>query len=1010
MPDIIVLDESKCIGCNKCIARCPVEGANVSYLKDGKNKVRIHPDRCIQCGQCIAVCTHGARDYVDDTEAFFADLARGEKIVVIAAPSVRHNFPNHKKLFGYLKSLGVAFVYDVSFGADITTWAYLKAIEEKQLTSIIAQPCPPIVSFIEKHKTELLDRLAPVHSPALCSAIYLSKYAGVTGKIAFLSPCLGKAQEFTETGGVVSYNVTFKKLGDYMERNFIRLDNQIEKDFDDLSCGIGLTFCRPGGLRENLEYHTKGQAWVRQIEGVDHVYRYLSEYGDRIQEGKSLPLCLDVLNCPHGCNLGTGTCKTAYIDDIDAQINSLKAAKLREKERVEEEKIVYSLFEEFDAQLKLGDFLRAYIDKRKLTEEEVFTEAQYEEVFARLHKLDEESRHIDCFSCGYGSCYRFATAVLKGNDHIGNCINYNRAETLLEQIEIEKNKALLEQQVEEISARELQLQLFIGEIEVSQTKAMKAQLAAERANAAKSDFLANMSHEIRTPMNGLLGMARLLMDTKLDAEQRSWAEIIYNSGAGLLEIINDILDFSKIEAGRMKLEFVTFNFCAALAEITDLLVLRAHEKGIELIVRIDPATPRTLIGDVLRIKQVILNLVGNSIKFTPQGHVFLDIRSRNVGASDTRLSISVSDTGIGIAAENLRHIFDKFSQAEESTTRRFGGTGLGLAISQKLIHMMESEIRVESEIGKGSNFHFDINLPRPPDEKSRVPRIDIRGLRVLVFVEGDLKKKIIGDYLKHWGMIGGFCEDTNDFLAQLKKSEANNEAYNFVYIDDKTGIQKIMDLMNAATIPDEVCHVMFVIASVFGPQTATRILKCTDRAALLTRPLFPDQLQDAFRILWDNFQKKEKLGILTRSMIVQLQGGDQQARPQKGSFIGARVLLVEDMKVNQMLMQKILEKMEVTTIDVAHNGEEGVAKVRQEKYDIVFMDCQMPVMDGFEATRRIRQEEATGNKHTIIVALTADAMTGDREKCLNAGMDDYLNKPFKQEQIAAMLNRWIMKT
>ncbi len=1010
MPDIIVLDESKCIGCNKCIARCPVEDANVAYVVNGKNKVRIHPDRCINCGQCIAVCTHGARDYIDDTEAFFSDLAKGEKISVIAAPSIRYNVANYKKLFGLLKSLGVNLVYDVSFGADITTWAYLKVVDDKRLASIIAQPCPPIVSFIEKHKTELIENLAPVHSPALCSAIYMRNYVGVNDKIAFLSPCLGKTQELRDTGNIVSYNVTFKKLAAYMAAHNIRLDNQLEKDFDDVGCGIGMVFCRPGGLRENLEYHTKGHAWVRQIEGVDHAYTYLSEYSERIREGKSLPLFLDVLNCPHGCNLGTGTCKDACIDDIDSQINALKVQKLQEKEKTEDGKVVYSLFKEFDKTLKLDDFLRSYVDKRKRSEEESFSEEQYDEVFTKLHKLDEESRHIDCFSCGYGSCRRFATAILKGNDHPGNCINYNRAEATLEQIEVEKNKALLEQQVEEISARELQLQLFIGEIEVSQTKAMKAQLAAEQANAAKSDFLANMSHEIRTPMNGLLGMARLLMDTKLDAEQRSWAEIIYNSGMGLLEIINDILDFSKIEAGRMKLEFVTFNFYSAMAEITDMLVLRAHEKGIELIVRIDPATPRYLIGDVLRIKQVVLNLVGNAIKFTPKGHVFLDIGSRNVGASDTRLSISVKDTGIGIASEHLAHIFNKFSQAEESTTRRFGGTGLGLAISQLLINLMESEIKVDSEVGKGSNFHFDINLPRPLNDISKVPPIDIRGLRVLVFCDGDIKRKIIGDYLKAWGMAGSFCDDFQNFLQQLKDASQDGAAFHFVYVDDKIGVQRILELMDAKEIPNEVRNVMFVIAAVFGPQTATRILKCTDRAALLTRPLFPDQLQDAFKILWDGYQKKDKRGLLTRSMIAQLQNGDAEARQQKGSFQGARVLLVEDMKVNQMLMQKILEKMEVTSIDTAYNGEEGVAKIRETKYDIVFMDCQMPIMDGFEATRRIREEEANGKNHTIIVALTADAMTGDREKCLDAGMDDYLNKPFKQEQIAAMLNRWIIRT
>ena len=1010
MSVVITLDENKCIGCNKCIAKCPVEGANVAYLKDGENKVRTHPDDCILCGKCIEVCGPGARDYIDDTEAFFADLARGEKISLIAAPSIRFNFDNHKKLFGFLKSVGVNLVYDVSFGADITMWAYLKVVDEKHLDSIIAQPCPPIVSFIEKHKPELINKLAPIHSPALCSAVYLRKYVGVKDKIAFLSPCLGKIQEFADTGDIVSYNVTYKKIKEYMEKNNIRLDMQAEKDFDDIGCGLGLTFSRPGGLRENLEYHTKGQAWVRQIEGVDHVYDYLNEYAERVQDGKKLPLFLDVLNCSHGCNLGTGTCKDACIDDIDAEMNILKAAKICEKEKRDGDKVIYTLFEQFDKELNLQDFVRTYKNKSAPSEERLFSESQFDEVFKTLHKIEEETRHINCFACGYGSCRDFATAILKGNDHPGNCINFNRSEANLERLEIQRNKALLEQQVEEISARELQLQLFIGEIEVSQTKAMKAQAAAERANAAKSDFLANMSHEIRTPMNGLLGMARLLMDTKLDAEQRSWAEIIHNSGLGLLEIINDILDFSKIEAGRMKLEFVSFNFYAAMAEIMDMLVLRAHEKNIELIVKIAPETPRFLIGDVTRIKQVILNLIGNAIKFTPEGYVFLDICGEPIGHSDTHISVRVRDTGIGIAQEHVGQIFEKFTQAEESTTRRFGGTGLGLAISQLLINMMGGEIKVDSVLGQGSTFYFDVNLPRPTLDTSNVPDCDIKGLRVLVLSEDDLKQNVIADYLKAWGMQGCFCKTFDDFMEKLQTASKKKEPFHFVYTDHKTGIQKILELVDKASVPPEIQNVMFIIAAVFGPQTATRILKCTDRAALLTRPLFPDQLEDAFKILWDGHNRKDKMGLLTRSMISQLQNGDPEARQQKGSFQGTRVLVVEDMKVNQMLMQKILEKMECTAIDTALNGAEGVEKVKKSKYDVVFMDCQMPVMDGFEATRRIRQDEGASENHTIIVALTADAMTGDREKCLDAGMDDYLNKPFKQEQIAVMLNRWVVRS
>ena len=436
MSAVIVLDEEKCVGCNKCIAECPVEGANIAYIKDGKNKVRTNPDACILCGQCIDVCDHGARDYIDDTERFFEDLKRGERISVVAAPAVRFNFDNYRKIFGFLKNLGVTIFYDVSFGADITTWAYLRAIEKNGLDSVIAQPCPAIVSFIEKHKPELICKLAPIHSPTLCTAIYLNKYKGVSDKIAFLSPCLGKVSEFEDTR-YVTYNVTYKKLKEYIQKNNIDIYACAEKDFDDVGCGLGLTFSRPGGLRENVDYHTNNKAWVRQVEGA-HAYDYLAEYAERVAKGKKLPLLVDILNCEHGCNLGTGTHRDISIDDVDAKMNPLKEAALHKKEKKKFGKVIYSLFEQFDKELNLQDFVRTYRDKSTQINEKSFSSAEYDNAFESLYKQDEASRNINCFACGYGNCHDFATAILKGDNHKENCINYNRAKAEAEHVEIEK--------------------------------------------------------------------------------------------------------------------------------------------------------------------------------------------------------------------------------------------------------------------------------------------------------------------------------------------------------------------------------------------------------------------------------------------------------------------------------------------------------------------------------------------------------------------------------------------
>ncbi len=424
--DVLLTREELCAGCNKCIAKCPTK-ANIAYDLNGQNKVRVDQTRCIHCGECLEVCDHKARDFADDTEQFFADLKQGVKISVLAAPAIRFNFNNYKRLFGYLKSLGVKLIYDVSFGADITTWAYLKAIKEQQLNSVIAQPCPAIVNYAQKFRPELIKKLAPIHSPMLCTAVYLRKYENVQDKLAFLSPCIGKIDEINEkdTAGLVQYNVTYAKLAEYLEQNGVTLAGYQEADFDDDGCGLGLAFSRPGGLRENVEFHTQ-DAWIRQIEGPGHVYHYLDDYAKRVRDGKPVPLLVDVLNCLCGCNIGTGTQKAIAIDDIDCRMNALKQDKIKEQTKHKVFKKTYALFDRFDKELNLADFVRRYEDK-SVTRNTV-SATDLETVFHNLHKTTETSRQVNCYACGFGNCREFATAVAQGINHVENCIDYNRKE------------------------------------------------------------------------------------------------------------------------------------------------------------------------------------------------------------------------------------------------------------------------------------------------------------------------------------------------------------------------------------------------------------------------------------------------------------------------------------------------------------------------------------------------------------------------------------------------------
>ncbi len=440
MGDVIFTVEEKCVGCNKCIRSCPFFGANVSYAKDGEYKVSVDQDRCIRCGACLTACSHGARQYADDTERFFSDLSAGRRISVVVAPAARTNFGDPRKLISWLKSLGVNLAYDVSFGADITTWAYLKAIRERSLDSVIAQPCPAIVNYIEKYEPALLSRLAPVHSPTLCTAVYLRKYAKIDDAIAFLSPCIAKTDEFTDsdTNGLVEYNVTYARLYEWAESRNIDLDRFAPREYDDMGCWLGAVYSRPGGLRENVEALVQG-AWVRQVEGTGHAYPYLSEYRARAGEGKPLPLLVDVLNCAHGCNLGTASRKGVAIDDADLRLNEVKRTKTGKRRGKAGGADLMRLF---DRKLELGDFLRSYTDRSVSLSEP--GDRELEAIWSRLHKERDADRYVDCSACGYDTCREMALAIYNGFNEPANCIRFNQREIEIESESIRDKTRLIE--------------------------------------------------------------------------------------------------------------------------------------------------------------------------------------------------------------------------------------------------------------------------------------------------------------------------------------------------------------------------------------------------------------------------------------------------------------------------------------------------------------------------------------------------------------------------------------